>query len=84
MTKEEFREKAMSLFIEKEEYEKLLNKAMESGVIDFNNLPDNFLAVYPVAAAIYREKTRWYLEGSNDTKVKRQQKKEANIIYSIL
>ena len=84
MTKKEFKKMAMRLFIEKKKYEELLNKAMESGVIDFDNLPDNYLAVYPVAAAIYRETTRWYLEGSSNPRTKSQQKRESNRIYAII
>lgn len=84
MTKEKFKEMAMRLFIEKEEYERLLNKAMESGVIDFDSLPDNYLAVYPVAFAIYQEKTGWYIDGSNDPRTKRQQRGQAKAIYAIL
>jgi hypothetical protein len=84
MTKKEFKKRAMHLFIEKKKYEELLNKAMESGIIDFEHLPDNYLAVYPVAAAIYKETTRWFLEGCNDPKVRRQQKRESSNIYAIL
>lgn len=84
MDREEFKKRAMRLFVERKEYEELLDKAMNSGVIDFENLPENYLAVYPVAAAIYKETTEWYLDGSHDRATVKQQRRESDRIYAIL
>lgn len=78
MTKERFLQLAEDCFISKEDYMKSVNRLLESGAVDLENLPDDYRAVYPVVTAIYERETQWFINGSSDDKWKRKARRDAN------
>jgi len=84
MDKETFLKKMDNLFVDKEEYDKQLKRLLDSGAIDFEKFEDNFLDLYPIAAAIYQRETDWYLTGSLDDKVRRKARRDCNLYKSLI
>lgn len=81
MTKEQFMQRIEHLFIEKEEFMKDLQKLLDRGAItdaDIEKMENNFLPVYPIAAAIYEKATDWYLTGSSYESTRRKARKMCN------
>lgn len=74
-------------FIEKEEFMRDLNKLFQYGAItdaDIEKMEDNFLPIYPIAAAIYENESGWYLTGSCDESVRRKARRMCNYYKSVL
>lgn len=53
-----------------------LNNAIENGVIKFEDLENNYLAVYPLIAAVLEREAYFCLEGGSDESVTRQMKRQ--------
>ncbi len=87
MTKEHFMERIEHCFIQKDEYMRNIQKLFDKGVItdkDIEEMDDNFIPIYPIAAAIYKSETEWYLTGSCDDSVTASAKRKCNYYKSML
>ena len=77
ITKEKFIELAEKCFVSKEQYMKMVDIALDSGLIDLSKLEDNFSAVYPLATAIYEKETKWFIDGASDCAWRRKARLKA-------
>lgn len=80
-------EKMEHLFISKEDYMKDLQKLFDKGVLTdkiIAKMEDNYLPVYPIAAAIYEEETAWYITGSSYDSTRRKARRDCNYYKSML
>ena len=87
MTKDQFNDKVNHLFISKREFNRLLKKLIKKGAIterDIENMPDNYLPVYPIVAAIYESATLWYVNGSSYKETRSRARKKCNEYKSYL
>lgn len=84
MTKEEYIRKAMMLKPTAKEWRRLVNKAVNSGCIDYASA-FNFGGIYPLAVAILEDRyLEWYLRGSVVEETRRYVRREANNIKRFL
>lgn len=73
MTREQFIEKCERLFVEKGKFLEMVNKALDSGAVNYENAEDNYAEVYPVVTAVYERLIGWYITGySNPAPARRK------------
>lgn len=80
MKKSEFMRKYMKLRPTAKEWRHAAAQAFRAGCIDLSSVPDNFLAVYPLAGAVLEREAGWMLGGSSNEAICRQQRRLANNI----
>lgn len=74
-------------FVDKETFMRDLEKLFDKGVLDENKISkmeDNFLPIYPIAAAIYERETQWFITGSSDDKIRRKARRDCNFYKSFI
>ena len=75
------------LFISKEDYMNDLQKLFDKGLLTdekIAQMEDNYLPIYPIAAAIYEKETAWYITGSSHDSTRRKARRDCNYYKSIL
>lgn len=80
-------EKMEHLFISKEDYMKDLQKLFDKGLLTdekIAQMEDNYLPIYPIAAAIYEKETAWYITGSSYDSTRRKARRDCNYYKSML
>ena len=83
VTKKEFLKMAESCFVNKKQYMTMVRIALDSGIIDLEKCEPNYSAVYPLATAIYKKETEWYIHGSSDDSWRRKACRQASKLYQM-
>lgn len=64
-TKEQVRKHCIELFQQLvNDFEKDLDKILDSHNIDFDKMPENYIAIYPIVATIVKRQYNWWTKGS--------------------
>ena len=83
MTREEFIEKCNHVvrnYRNVEEFNKCINQILDSGCIDLEKCPNNYIPIYWGMGALFKRAMSQCLDGSVDKKTKRIAHKEAKNI----
>ena len=82
MTKEEYIKRAKSVkenWIDAR-FEKYINYIVDQGIVNLDEVPGNYKAVYPALAAYLEKVASDMIRGSSYEKERRRQRRAANII----
>ena len=80
ITKEDFIDRAMECCPTEKKWREYIDKALEKGLIDLEDAPDNFMAVYPLVGAMLEMWAGWAINGSSYEATRRQMRRKANFI----
>lgn len=87
MAKEALKEKVMSLFMTREEFERCVDAAIESGAIKYEQMEDDYFPAYAMTAGVYRHHIHWMQNSSSypekNARAKRLATKVFNAIFYI-
>lgn len=78
-SRKKIKERAMWIFKNwlADDYEKNVDKILDSGLVDLDNIEDNFKDAYPIFAAIAQKAVNQALNGSSYEETRRRQKRMA-------
>lgn len=83
MTKEEFTKRCQHVlepFEDKEKFDRCISEILQSGYIDLEKCPQNYIPVYWVMGALFSRAARECLDGSLDYRTRREAHREAKKI----